>query len=44
MTLLAPPDECLVELMGTENEREGGQGHVVPTSVHVTNDIDTDPS
>jgi len=44
MPFLAPPDECLIELMGAKDEREGGQRHVVPTSVHVTDDIDTDPT
>ena len=42
MALLAPPDECLVELMRAENERQGRQGHVIPAFVHVADDVDPD--
>ena len=42
VALLAPPHEGFVELMSTEHEWERSQGHVVPPSVDMTDDIDPD--
>ena len=42
MTLQSPPDECLVDLMGSEQQRQRRQGQVVTASINVADGVHTD--